>query len=208
MASRNPAPGRVRRKAAPSPFNAALEPIDFPLPPAVAEGVGRIIARHSYLEWVLGQVLYSLLEISIKQGRKVVQRPDPRQYVAAVEGLFAFHRIETRFDFAALGRRIEAADGVRDALAHSVFMRDVNARAARVHLVRGSWAIGIADESVRRDTWPDAPVVDAALLTEMRDRVERAVAGAEKLRAETDRRLRRLHEGRRTDPRLNRRGKR
>ena len=196
---------RTRAKKASSPFNAALEPIEFPLPAAIAEGIGRIVARHSYLEWLLGQVLYSLLEISIKHGRKVVQRPDPRQYVAAVEGLFAFHRIESRFDFAALGRRIDAADGVRDALAHSVYMHDVNARGTRVHLVRGSWAFGVVDESVRRDTWPETPVVDAALLGRMAAIVEAAVTGAEKLRDETYRQLRRLHEARRTDPRLNRR---
>lgn len=193
----------MRRKK--SAFNAALEPITFALPTSIADGVGRAIARHSYLEWVMGQVLYSLLEISIKQGRKIVPRPDPRQYAAAVEGLFAFHKLESRFDFATLGRRIAAADRARDALAHSVYMRDVNVRGNRVHLVRGSWAVAEPDESVTRDTWPEAPVVDRQLLARLRRDVEQAVAAAEKLRDETDRLLRRLHEARRTDPRFNRR---
>src|ERR1043165_9126654 len=114
-------------------FNAALEPITGPIPAALAESIGRAIARHSYLEWVLGQVLYSLLEISIKQGRKVVQRPTPRAYVAAVQGLFAFHKVESTFDFADFARRIERADRARDALAHSVYMRDVNARGLNPH---------------------------------------------------------------------------
>src|SRR4051812_38607129 len=100
-----------------SKFNPALEPITNALPASIAESIGRTIARHSYLEWVLGQVLYSLLEISIKQGRKIMQRPEPKQYVAAVEGLLAFHKVETKFRFAELERRIEAADRVRDALA-------------------------------------------------------------------------------------------
>ena len=186
-------------------FNPALEPISQPLPAAVAEAIGRTIARHSYLEWVLGQVLYSLLEISIKQGRKVVQRPEPRQYVAAVEGLFAFHKLETKFDFAEIGRRIEAADRARDALAHSVYMHDVNASGGAVHLVRGSWALGHPDESVSSDKWPDAPVLDRALLTRLRDDVEDAVTRAEKLRDTTDKLLRKLHDARRTNPRFNRR---
>ena len=188
-----------------STFNPALEPISQSLPGSIAESIGRTIARHSYLEWVMGQVLYSLLEISIKQGRKIMQRPAPRQYVAAVEGLLAFHKLETRFDFAALDRRIQAADRARDALAHSVYMHDVNGPSGRVHLVRGSWALAHADDTVSKDRWPDAPVIDRALLQAMRDDVEAAVKRAEKLRDATDKLLRKLHDARRTNPRLNRR---
>lgn len=188
-----------------STFNPALEPISQSLPASVAESIGRTIARHSYLEWVLGQVLYSLLEISIKQGRKIMQRPEPRQYVAAVEGLLAFHKLETGFNFADLDRRIQAADRARDALAHSVYMQDVNGPAGRVHLVRGSWALSHADDTVSKDRWPDAPVIDRALLQSLRDDVEAAVKRAEKLQDTTDRLLRKLHDARRTNPRLNRR---
>lgn len=186
-------------------FNPALEPISTGLPTAIADSVGRTIARHSYLEWVLGQVLYSLLEISIKQGRKVVQRPEPQQYVAAVQGLFAFHRIETRFDFGALCRKLENADRTRDALAHSVYMRDVNQRGNKVYLVRGSWAEGFDDETVSRDLWHEAPLLDRAFLGKLREDIEDAVLRAEKLQKLTDRLLRKLHEDRRTNPGLNRR---
>jgi hypothetical protein len=125
--------------------------------------------------------------------------------VAAVEGLLAFHKLETKFKFTELDRRIEAADRARDALAHSVYMQDVNGPAGRVHLVRGSWALSQADDTVSKDRWPDAPVIDRALLQSMRDDVEAAVTRAEKLRDETDRLLRKLHDARRTNPRLNRR---
>jgi hypothetical protein len=188
-----------------STFNAALEPIATPLPSAVAAAIGHAIARHSYIEWILGQVLYSLLEISIKQGRKVVQRPEPRQYVAAVQGLFAFHKLESSFRFDDFAGRLERADLARDVLVHSVYMRDTNARAAKIHLVRGSWALPADADSVSRDEWPDAPVVDRALLVRLRDDIEDAVARAEKLRALTDRLLRELHEKRRTHPGMNRR---
>lgn len=189
----------------PAAFNAALEPITTPLPAAVAASIGRTIARHSYLEWVLGQVLYSLLEISIKQGRAVVQRPQPRQYVSAVQGLYAFHRLETRFNFADLARRMELADRARDLLAHSVYMRDVSLRAGKTFLVRGSWNLGLDDDTVSRGQWPDTPVLDRELLARMRDDVEAAVARAEQLKRTTDKLLRELHEARRTNPRLNRR---
>ena len=125
--------------------------------------------------------------------------------VAAVEGLFAFHKLESKFNFAGLARAVEAADRARDALAHSVYMHDVNVREGRVHLVRGSWALAQPDESVASDRWPEAPALDRALLAQLRDDVEAAVARAQKLRDTTDRLLRKLHDARRTNPRLDRR---
>lgn len=188
-----------------SRFNAALEPVTAAIPSAVAEAVGRGIARHTYLEWILGQVLYSLLEISIKQGRKVVQRPTPAAYAAAVQGLFAFHKLDSAFDFADLARRVERADAARDALAHSVYMQDVNSRKPKLHLVHGSWAREGDYERMARDAWPEAPVIDRALLGKLRKDIEDAVARAEKLRDHTDGLLRKLHEKRRTDPKRDRR---
>src|SRR6478752_808394 len=140
-------------------FNPALEPVTQPLPEATAAAVGRLIARHSYMEWVLGQVLYSLLEISIKQGRAVVRRPDPPQYAAAVEGLYAFHKLETTFKFDRLAAAVGRADAARDALVSSVFMRDTDRKNSPVYLVRGSWAAGLDLDAVSRDAWPDTPVV-------------------------------------------------
>jgi hypothetical protein len=186
-------------------FNSSLEPLDASLPDDIARSVGRIIARHSYMEWVLGQVLYSLLEISIKQGRAVVRRPDPPQYAAAVEGLFAFHKLATTFKFDRLAAAIGRADAARDALVRSVFMRDTDRKNSPVFLVRGSWSAGLDLEAVSRDTWPDTPVVDAAFLASLRDDVEAAVTRSERLRDTTDKLLRKLHEQRRVNPRLNRR---
>ncbi|HET7729950.1 MAG TPA: hypothetical protein VFK48_07965, partial [Usitatibacter sp.] len=93
----------------------------------------------------------------------------------------------------------------RDALAHSVYMHDVNLREGLVHLVRGSWALAHPDESVASDRWPEAPALDRALLAQLRDDVEAAVTRAEKLRDTTDRLLRKLHDARRTNPRFDRR---
>ena len=188
-----------------SQFNSSLKPLTQSLPDDIARGIGRIIARHSYLEWVLGEVLYSLLEISIKQGRAVVKRPEPRQYAAAIEGLYRFHKLESSFKFDKLARELERADAARDALVQSVFMRDTDRKNSPVYLVRGSWSLGWDLDLVRRDAWPPTPVVDSALLTGFRDDVEAAVGRAEKLRSLTDKLLRKLHEQRRTNPRLNRR---
>lgn len=191
----------------PPRFNAALEPIDDPLAADLAASLGRIVARHSYLEWIRGQVLYSLMEISIKQGRAVVQRPSPREFVAAVQGLHAFHKLDSTFDFEKLARALERADAARDALVGSVYMADGDGKRSPVFMVRGPWALGQDLETVRRDAWPETPALDERLLGKLRADVEAAIRRAEKLRETTDRLLRRLHELRRKDPRLNRRSR-
>ena len=80
-------------------FNAALEPLTEELPEALAAAIGAIVARQTYLDWVLGQVMYDLMEISIKQGRVIMKLPRPRVYIAAVKELFEFHGLDVKYDF-------------------------------------------------------------------------------------------------------------
>ena len=184
-------------------FARALVPIAVPLPASVAAAIGNAIARHSYLDWVLGQVLYSLMEISAKQGRVVVRPPKPAEYARAVRDLYAFLKLETRFDFDGFARRIERADAARHVLARCVYMRDMESRAGEIRLGLGPWASSheaaqaIAIEGVK---------VDRAFLARRRREIEDAITRAEKLQAATDRLLRQLHERRRSDRRFNRRG--
>src|SRR5258706_11557270 len=117
-------------------FNAALEPLDAELPDKLAAGVGNTIARHSYLDWVLGQVMYDLMEISIKQGRVIMKLPRPRVFVAAVKELFEFHGLEAKFDFEDLAVKLEVADCASRELVRSIYMRDTNTESLTVHIAR------------------------------------------------------------------------
>ena len=60
------------------------------LPAGIAASIGRMIARHSYLEWMLASVLYALLSIAVKQGRLAVRIPPPRLYITTVAGVQVF----------------------------------------------------------------------------------------------------------------------
>jgi hypothetical protein len=180
-------------------FNAALEPLTQPLPAEIAAGVGAIVQRHSYLDWVLGQVMYSLMEISIKQGRVIMKLPRPRVFVTAVKELFEFHGLEPRFDFDALAQNLELADCAVRELARSVYMRDTDSASLSIHLARSPWDPGPGGE-----LQPESQRVDAKLLAAKRREVEDAVKGAEKLRGLTDRMLRESHR-RRAKPGYDRR---
>ena len=172
-------------------FNAALVPLTQPLPSGIAAGVGAIVQRHAHLDWLLGQVMYSLMEISIKQGRVIMKLPRPRVYVAAVKELFEFHGLAARFDFDELAKCLERAESARRELTRSVYMRDTDSRALRVQLVRSPW-----DPGPGGDTQPEAQSLDARHLARKRKDVEDAIKCAERLRALTDKQLRVRHRSR------------
>jgi hypothetical protein len=186
----------------PAMFNTALVPLTQPLPAAIAASVGATLARHAYLDWVLGQVMYSLMEISIRQGRVILKLPRPRQYIAAVRDLFEFHGLETEYNFEQLARRLEGAERVRAVLTRSAYMRDTASRTLRIQLARALWDPGPGGE-----TQPESQVVDRRFLAARRKEVEEAIRAAERLRGTTDRMLRALHQMRGRRPRLDRRKK-
>lgn len=183
-------------------LSTALMPLRQPLPAAIAAPIGVIIARHAYLDWVLGQVMYSLMEISIKQGRVILKLPRPRQYIAAVRDLFAFHGLTADYDFERLERRLETAERVRALLTRSAYMRDAGPRGGRLQLARALWDPGPGGE-----TQPETQALDRAFFKKRRKEVEDAIRSAEQLQAATDRLLRDLHALRRTRRRLDRRSK-
>ncbi|HXN15606.1 MAG TPA: hypothetical protein VN878_04465 [Usitatibacter sp.] len=186
-------------------FSAALTPITRGLAASVAANIGNIVARHSYLEWVLGQVIYSLLEISVKQGGAIVQPPRPRQYVCAVQDLYRFHKLAITFPFADLEKKLAIADAARNSLVHSVYMRENERGSSAIWLAPGPWELGESLEPVRVAYQPDAQLLDRRFLAKRRNEVETAIKSAERLQALTDNLLRALHERRRTQPRWNRR---
>lgn len=176
-------------------FNAALEPLTANPPGELARAVGEVVARHSYLDWVLGQVMYDLMEISIKQGRVIMKLPRPRVFVTAVKDLFEFHGLKSSFDFDHLAERLEAASVACRELTRSVIMGD----AGELYLVRSPW-----DPGPGGDLQPESQRIDAKLLAAKRKAIEDAVKAAEKLRVVTDKLLRDSHV-RRSRPAFDRR---
>ena len=181
-------------------LNPALVPLTHGLPTPIAASIGLTLTRHAYLDWVLGQVMYSLMEISVKQGRVILKLPRPRQYVAAVRDLYAFHGLQARYDFDRLAAKLEAADRTRKVLNRSAYLRDTGSKTLRIQLARGMWDPGPGGESQ-----PEAQPIDRKFLARRRKDVEDAIGRAERLRLLTDRLLRALHEKRRGRHGLDRR---
>jgi hypothetical protein len=168
-----------------TPVNTALEPLVRPLAADAAAAVGALVARHTYLDWVLGQVMYNLMEISMKQGRVIMKLPRPRVYIAAVKELLEFHKLNVRFDFESLADKLEAAERARREVTRSIYMVDRDT--GGIHLSRSPW-----DPGPGGDTQPESQALDSRYLAARRKDIEEAVATAEKLREKTDKLLRNL----------------
>ena len=179
----------------------SFEPVTRPLPAALAGAIGQIVAREAYVEWLLGQVMYDLMEISIKQGRVILKFPRPGQYIAAIRDLYDFHGITPTMSLEDLSRRLDVADRTRNVLMRSVYMR-ARGKSGDIVIARSPWDPGPGGESQ-----PEAQVVDGAFLARCKRDVESAVEAAEKFQASTDQLLRKLHERRRTQRDLDRRGR-
>ena len=177
----------------------SLEPVTKPLPAAIAGAIGQIVARQAYVEWLLGQVMYSLMEISIKQGRVILKFPRPGQYIAAIRDLYDFHGITPQMSLEDLSRKLDVSDRTRNVLMRSVYMR-ARGKSRDIVIARSPWDAGPGSESQE-----EAQVVDEAFLAGCRKHVDAAVEAAEKFSTTTDDLLRRLHERRRTQRTLDRR---
>jgi hypothetical protein len=177
----------------------SLEPVTKPLPAPIAAAIGQMIARQAYIEWVLGQALYDLMEISIKQGRVILKFPRPGQYIAAIRDLYDFHGITPAMSLEDLSRKLDVADRTRNVLTRSAYMHS-RSKAGEVVIARSPWDAGPGSEAQ-----PETQVVDAAFLEGCHKQVEAAVEAAEKFQQSTDDLLRRLHERRRTQQNLDRR---
>ncbi len=177
----------------------SFEPVTKALPAALAGAIGQVVGRQAYLEWVLGQVMYDLMEISIKQGRVILKFPRPGQFIAAIRDLYDFHGITPAMSLEDLSRKLDVADRTRNVLTRSAYMRS-RGKSAAIVIARSPWDAGPGSESQA-----EAQVVDAEFLARCRKNVEIAVEAAEKLQSTTDDLLRKLHERRRTQRGLDRR---
>ena len=180
-------------------------PVAEALPPGIAASIGRMIARHSYLDWMLANVLYALLSISIKQGRVAVRIPPPRLYITTVFDLLAYQRLHLAFNLAALERKLVAADQARNMLGHSVFARDERSGKLFVYLVSGTWDVAQALEAGRRGLMSEKIEVTRAFLAGKRAAIEDAIKAARQLAEQVDDGLQALNQIRRTRRALDRR---
>lgn len=195
---------RNERRFTPPP----MVPIARELPPSIAAAVGRAIARHSYLDWLLANILYALLSIPIRQGRVAVKIPPPPLYITTVADLLAYLRLHMDFNLAALQRKLVAADQARNILCRSVFTRDARTGKIHIELVSGAWDEAQDVEAARKEFRSGRVEVTRAFLAGKRAAIEDAIKATRHFAERINDGLQALNEIRRTRRTMDRRGSR
>ena len=189
-------------------FRPPMAPTARELPPGIAAAVGRATARHSYLRWLLANILYALLSIPIRQGRVAVKIPPPPLYITTVADLLAYLRLHMDFNLEALQRKLVAADQARNILCHSVFTRDARSGKIHIELVSGAWDEAQDVEAARKDFRSGSVEVTRAFLAGKRDAIEDAIKATRTFAERVNDGLQALNEIRRTRRTMDRRGSR
>lgn len=187
--------GKPKTKKAAFP-PADMVPLAEKLRQSMAASIGRTIARHSYMDWILASVLHEALGISIKQGRLAVRAPPPNNYVRLLTDLMAFHRVKINIQ-GSFVTAFTKADAARNDLAHSLYMRGGDGK-IYIQLVRGSWDLEPDVVNEKRAVTPESRLVDRAFLTEKRKDVEVGIKAAKLLDAQIRALLQALNGARRT----------
>ena len=104
------------------------------LPTSLASGIGRVLARWNYEEWLLAQIAYRLLGADPIRGRLAVRSLRPHEQVALIKDLVRVRGIAVKADFADLERGLRTVKAERDLLAHGLWLRHPKTR--RLHVWR------------------------------------------------------------------------
>ena len=150
------------------------------MPEWAASRIAETIIKHGRLEWIQAKVLFNLSEISIKRGRIGFRLPAPGQYVAQLRQHLSLSNIRLRrFRIGKLETELRNAAAARNALAHSVYVRDPKGK-IRIQLVSGTWNLDPQHyEPVYRAINPETPLLTKSWLNKQRRAVNVALRHAD-----------------------------
>jgi hypothetical protein len=144
--------------------------IKEPLPDDYARAVGLVVARWAYQEWLLIEVLSTILGIGPKEARHVLGTGQGIDYVPLIRDLIWVQKLTTRVDLSDLRRRVQDLREKRNTLAHGLWLRD-EAGVPCLQDTTGKWPPEPGQPEVTRKIKPGAwyfnPEVAADLIAQM-----------------------------------------
>jgi hypothetical protein len=114
-------------------------PIVTDLPASIVREIGRVVVLHSYLEHVLGRIIYDILDIDPKIGRTVIREPRGGEVFDMIRDLAQIKGLELSDEYNAIREGIEAAKTQRDQVGHGVWLRDRDTGHLFLRIIKGSW---------------------------------------------------------------------
>lgn len=119
---------------------------DFPevrrLPAPYAAGIGRIIARWAYQEWLLTEITRRAMGVGPKQARLAMRELRAEDHIKTMVQLLSVLKIEVKLPLDELKRDLRKQEDERNLYAHGMWIRDPKTRQLRIWRIRGSWESG------------------------------------------------------------------
>jgi hypothetical protein len=126
-------------------------PITLDLPSCLYREIGRVMAAHAAIEWVLNRIAFQLLRLKPVEGRIAVREPRTTDRLEMITDLLGINKIKVATDTKTLKAALEKACQERDALAHGIWVIDRKAGKLFLRLSGGKWQPpGVVNKSVKR----------------------------------------------------------
>lgn len=100
--------------------------------------VGRVVTLFAYVEWMLRDIVYRLVNIGPKNGRIIVKDFRANEYPDLIATLAELNNIDIKFDAKTLSKLLDECESNRNMLAHSIWFKEEDGGLS-VQITRGNW---------------------------------------------------------------------
>jgi hypothetical protein len=114
-------------------------PITLDLPSSLYREIGKVIAAHAAVEWMLVRIVYQLLGLRPVEGRIAIRQPRTTNCLDMITDLLTLNKIIVSTDVKALKTALDQSECDRDALAHGIWMKDRSTGQLFLRLSSGNW---------------------------------------------------------------------
>lgn len=125
-------------------------PITIDLPSSLFRQIGRVVAAHALVEWILNRIVYRLLRLKPVEGRIAVRDPRTTDRLDMITDLLTLNNIAVQTDTKTLREVLDKCYRERDELAHGVWVIDREAGKLFLRLSGGKWQPPGMNKAVKR----------------------------------------------------------
>lgn len=113
--------------------------VRYRLPTSYNIEIGRFITRWAYLEWMVSEILYSLMGVDPKIGRLAVREPPIEARLTLVQKTAGLQKVAVSVNWKKLKSTLQEMADFRNKLAHGIWLDDPNTPHPAVRQVTGSY---------------------------------------------------------------------
>lgn len=150
-------------------------PVARDVPDELLMKVGTIVAQWSYVEWLLRQIAYKLLDLDPKRGRVAIREPRAEQFITMFRQILQIDGTEEPKQFKELIPALRNAKKYRDILAHGIWGTDPDSGDYAIQYTGGNWQPDPGGPKISRRITPESIIVDMPVLEEIGELMATAI---------------------------------